>query len=157
MWTISSGINQWGKITQDEFSGLVKTPAAKQETEETQVLSLVREDPLEENRATHSSILAWEIPWTEEPGRLQSTGSQRVRCERLSTAHSRRWWEGRELCDLGPPSYLFCLHPLTKDQSTFQMVLFTELSASLGKGSHKSTPSPNRPPLAAQLLLYYLT
>ena len=43
-----------------------------------QVLFLAWEDPLEENRATHSSILALEIPWTEEPGRLQSTGSQRV-------------------------------------------------------------------------------
>ena len=37
------------------------------------------EDPLEEEMATHSSILAWRIPWTEEPGRLQSIGSQRVR------------------------------------------------------------------------------
>ena len=37
------------------------------------------EDPLEEEMATHSSILAWRIPWTEEPGGLQSTGSQRVR------------------------------------------------------------------------------
>ena len=37
-----------------------------------------KEDPLEEEMATHSSILAWEIPWTEEPGGLQSTGSQRV-------------------------------------------------------------------------------
>ena len=39
----------------------------------------IREDPLEEGMATHSSILAWEIPWTEEPGGLESTGSQRVR------------------------------------------------------------------------------
>ena len=38
----------------------------------------IREDPLEKEMATHSSILAWRIPWTEEPGRLQSTGSQRV-------------------------------------------------------------------------------
>ena len=37
------------------------------------------EDPLEKEMATHSSILAWRIPWTEEPGRLQSMGSQRVR------------------------------------------------------------------------------
>ena len=37
-----------------------------------------REDPLEKEMATHSSILAWTIPWTEEPGRLQSMGSQRV-------------------------------------------------------------------------------
>ena len=46
---------------------------------ETQVQSLGREDPLEEEMATHSSILAWKIPWAEEPGRLQSMGSQRVR------------------------------------------------------------------------------
>ena len=43
-----------------------------------QVQSLGREDPLKEGVATHSSILAWEIPWTEEPGGLQSMGSQRV-------------------------------------------------------------------------------
>ena len=46
--------------------------------QETQVQSLGWEDPLEKEMATHSSILAWRIPWTEEPGRLQSTGSQRV-------------------------------------------------------------------------------
>ena len=46
---------------------------------ETLVQSLGREDPLEKEMATHSSILAWRIPWTKEPGRLQSTGSQRVR------------------------------------------------------------------------------
>ena len=43
------------------------------------VRSLVREDPLEKEMATHSSTLAWRIPWMEEPGRLQSMGSQRVR------------------------------------------------------------------------------
>ena len=47
-------------------------------TKETQVQSLVQEDPLEKGMATHSNILAWRIPWTEEPGRLQSMGSQRV-------------------------------------------------------------------------------
>ena len=46
--------------------------------QETQVPSLGRENPLEKEMATHSSILAWRIPWTEEPGGLQSTGSQRV-------------------------------------------------------------------------------
>ena len=45
---------------------------------ETQVQSLGREDPLEKEMATHSSILAWKIPWMEAPGRLQSMGSQRV-------------------------------------------------------------------------------
>ena len=44
----------------------------------TEVRSLGREDPLEEGMASHSSILAWRIPWTEEPGGLQSTGLQRV-------------------------------------------------------------------------------
>ena len=44
----------------------------------TWVQSLGWEDPLEKEMATHSSILAWRIPWTEEPGRLQSTGSQRI-------------------------------------------------------------------------------
>ena len=47
---------------------IVKNPPAMQET---QVQPLGQEDPLEEGMATHSSILAWEIPWTEEPGRLQ--------------------------------------------------------------------------------------
>ena len=46
---------------------------------ETEVQSLGQEDPLEKGMATHSSILAWSIPWTEEPGGLQSRGSQRVR------------------------------------------------------------------------------
>ena len=45
---------------------------------ETRVQSLAQEDPLEEEMATHSSILAWEIPWTEEPEGLQSRGLQRV-------------------------------------------------------------------------------
>ena len=46
--------------------------------QETQVQSLGQEDPLEEKMATHFSFLAWKIPWTEEPGGLQSIGSQRV-------------------------------------------------------------------------------
>ena len=49
-----------------------------QETQEMRVQSLGLEDPLEEEMATHSSSSAWEIPWTEEPGRLQSVGPQRV-------------------------------------------------------------------------------
>ena len=55
---------------------MVKNPPAVQES---WVQSLCQDDPLEEELATHSSILAWRIPWTEEPGRLQSMGSQRVR------------------------------------------------------------------------------
>ena len=49
-----------------------------QETQEKWVRSLGKEDPLEEEMATHYSILAWRIPWREEPGRLQSMGSQRA-------------------------------------------------------------------------------
>ena len=48
------------------------------ETQETRVQSLGQEDPLEKGMSTDSSILAWRIPWTEEPGGLQSMGSQRV-------------------------------------------------------------------------------
>ena len=50
-----------------------------QKTQETWVPSLGQEKPLKEEMATHLSILAWEIPWREEPGGLQSMGSQRVR------------------------------------------------------------------------------
>ena len=54
----------------------VKNPPETQETQKMQVQSLSWEDPLEESMATHSSVLVCRIPWTEEPGRLQSKGSQ---------------------------------------------------------------------------------
>ena len=57
---------------------MTQNPSAIQETQETQVQSLGQQDPLEKRMATHSSILAWRIPWTEEPGGLQPMGSQRV-------------------------------------------------------------------------------
>ena len=50
----------------------VKNLPTMQETQETQVRTLGQEDPLEKEVASYSSVLAWEIPWTEEPGRLQS-------------------------------------------------------------------------------------
>ena len=56
---------------------VVKNRLPMKETEEMQVPSLGREDPLEKGMATHSSTLAWEIPWTEGPGRLWSLGSQK--------------------------------------------------------------------------------
>ena len=67
-----------GRVLKEGFSGGsdVKNPPAMQET---QVRSLGWEDPLEEEMATHSSILAWRIPWAEAPGRLQSMGLQRDR------------------------------------------------------------------------------
>ena len=58
---------------------VVKNLPAVSETQETGIQSLGREDPLEEEMATCSSVLAWEVPWTEEPGGLQSVGSHRVR------------------------------------------------------------------------------
>ena len=64
------GLPQW-------LSG--KESPSMQETQELQDQSLGREDSLEEGTATHSSILAWRVPWTEEPGRPQSIVSQRVR------------------------------------------------------------------------------
>ena len=67
----SVGHNTWGSLV----AQLVKNLPAVQET---QVLSLSWEDPLEKEMSTHSSILAWKISWTEEPGGLQSMGSQRV-------------------------------------------------------------------------------
>ena len=56
-----------------------------------QVQSLDLEDPLEKEMATHSSILAWEIPWTEVPGRLQSMGSQRVRHDLVTKDHQEAY------------------------------------------------------------------
>ena len=57
---------------------MVKNLPAMQELQETQVQSLGQEDPPEKGMATHSSILAWRIPWTEEPGGIQSMELQRV-------------------------------------------------------------------------------
>ena len=65
---------------------MVKNPRAMQET---RVQSLSREDPLEKGIATHSSILAWRIPWTEEPGGLQSLGLQRFKPDSLSQFSTR--------------------------------------------------------------------
>ena len=61
-----------------QVAQLVKNLPASAEDQGTQVRSLGLEDTLEEEMATHSSIFAWKIPWTEEPGRLQSIGLQRV-------------------------------------------------------------------------------
>ena len=61
------------------MSQQVKNPPIMQKMQETWVRSPDQEDPLEEGLATHSSILAWRIPWAVEPGGLQSTGWERVR------------------------------------------------------------------------------
>ena len=71
-----------------KVSSLVAQMVNPQATWEIQVLSLGREDPLEKGMATHSSILDWKIPWTEEPGGLQSMGSQRVILDLVTNAQS---------------------------------------------------------------------
>ena len=65
--------------------------------EEIQVWSLGQEDPLEEGMTTHSNIVAWAIPWTEEPGGLQSTGSQRVRCDWVTNTFTSLLGWGEEI------------------------------------------------------------
>ena len=64
--------------------------------QETRVRSLGREDPLEKEMATHTSILAWKIPWTEDPGRLQLMGSQTVRHDWATSLHFRKKWKNRK-------------------------------------------------------------
>ena len=89
IWNSSTGIPspplallvvQPALIEVSSMAGLPGWPSGQESDwqEETWVQLLGREDPLEEGIVTHSSILAWKIPWTEEPGRLQSMGSQRV-------------------------------------------------------------------------------
>ena len=68
----------WPSIDKLWASLVVQTVKNLPAVQETEFRSLGREDPLEKEMATYSSILAWEIPWTEEPLRLQPMGSQRV-------------------------------------------------------------------------------
>ena len=69
---------------------VVKNPPANARDARDRLRSLSWEDALEEGMATHSSILAWRIPWTEEPGGLQSMGSQRVTTEQLTHTSCRQ-------------------------------------------------------------------
>ena len=71
--------SEWQRPRGFPGSSVVKNPPASAGDQEMWVPSLGQEDPLEEEMASYSSILAWEIPGTEEPGGLQSMGSQRVR------------------------------------------------------------------------------
>ena len=79
-----------GMSSQVDFLGgtVVKNLPAHAKTQEMWVQSLGQEDPLEKEMATPSSILAWRIPWTEEPGRLQSMGLQRIRHDWAIGAHN---------------------------------------------------------------------
>ena len=112
---------------------------------ETQVWSLGREDPLEKEMATHSSILAWRIPWTEEPGGLQSTGSQRVGHDwvtllTLLTLYREGWQT--VVCRPDLTHYLFCKHSFIGTHPTqFASVLVT--SALMLKSKLRSYKRPN--------------
>ena len=81
----------WTEPWQDFSSGsAIMNPPAMQEMQDTRVQSLGWEDPLEKGMATHSSILAWRILWTEEPGGLQSMGPQRVGHDWRHWAHTHK-------------------------------------------------------------------
>ena len=88
-WIGRQILNQWTSVV----ARIVKNLLALQET---RVRFLGREDPLEKGMAPHSSILAWKIPWTEEPGGLQSMGSQRA-TERLTLSLFLNHWATREV------------------------------------------------------------
>ena len=99
---------------------------------ETWVWSLCGEDPLEWEMATHSSALAWRIPWTEEPGRLQSLGSQRVGHAWVTNTHTQN--AGHLLTSscctylsADPDSLLLCFHRVSSDCS---LIVSTCISAS---------------------------
>ena len=90
------------KIGTSQMALVLRTHLPMKERGKTWVWSLGQEDPLEEEMATHSNILAWRIPWTEEPGRLQAIGSQRIRhkwsnlvlmhhCYPPNSSHLEKW------------------------------------------------------------------
>ena len=92
----------------------VKTQAAKQEMQETQIWSLSLKESLEKGMATHSSILAWKIPWLEDPGELQFMRWQRVRHD---WAHEHRIplrsWKSTQNQDIFPSSMVLVTEELT--------------------------------------------
>ena len=82
--------SNWKRLLVRWTSLVVQTVKGLSTMRETRVQSLGWEDPLEKKMATHSSTIAWKIPWTEEPGRLQSMVSQRVGHD-WATSRSRSW------------------------------------------------------------------
>ena len=78
----------WKSLTKYSSSLVVQIVKHLPTMQKTRVQSLGQEDPLEKEMATHSSTLAWKIPWMEEPGGLQSVGSQRVRHDWVTSLHS---------------------------------------------------------------------
>ena len=121
---------------------MVKILSAMQET---RVQSLGREDPLEKEMATHSSILVWEIPWTEDPGGLQSMGSQRVAND-LMTKQSERAFKS-EITKDGKhwTSQSSKLHPST-EVSGSTVPSLTHTGSSLPCSSVPASPVTKRNP-----------
>ena len=118
--------HDWATELKWTGGSVLKNPPAMRETQETQGWSLSREDPLEEGMVTHSSILAWRVPWTEEPSGLQPMGSQRDLHDWSGWAHMHECSAAkRKKKDCGfksqPLSFLFSAF-LT--MSEFSLVLY---------------------------------
>ena len=104
---------------------MVKNPSALQEMG---VPSLGQEDPLEEERSTHSSILAWRNPWTEKPGGLQPVGSQRVGHDLLTKPSLPLQLKQEQATQMDHT----CNCPITKIQKIFMQSLNLHISVSFG-------------------------
>ena len=104
------------------FSMVQRTHLPMQETQATRVRSLDWEDLLEEGMATHSSILAWRIPWTEEPGSLQSMGSHRIGHYWSDLVHTHIWFIVQRMkiviwiTSACTPSFLHSWTPVSREQ-----------------------------------------
>ena len=120
--------------------------------QETWIRSLDREDPLEEEMAAHSSVLAWEIPWTEKPGRQSSVGLQRVRHD-LATKQQQR-------CHLSPEglgwslllhtSQVFPTHLGKQAARLLSWIPLVLTSSLLRRKNHQIPPSRRRPPTSGE-------
>ena len=101
-----------------------KEPTCQHRRHKRRVQSLGEEDPLEEGRATHSSIPAWRIPWTEEPGGLQSMGSQSQTQLKWLSTHARM--ADSSCCTAETNTTLLCSYPLIKGKRCYglQTVVF---------------------------------
>ena len=87
-WKSKAGSETWTKLPHHRSSLVAQVVKNLPAVQETRIRSLGQKDPLEKGMATHSNILAWRIPWTEEPGGLQSMGLHRVRHNWVSDTHT---------------------------------------------------------------------